>query len=260
MLSKATIIGRNHRLMRQNCQDFSCVGAPSPGHVFGLVLDGCGSKYQEQDRKFTSHNEVGAKLLGAFAGRFLAQQIQPLGDGPDQATCEARPLLQNLYGESLAFLDQLMDLLPDAAKDEQARFIATHLLTTLLGFLITPQEAVFFWMGDGYVCHDAEVYRIESDNRPDYLAYRRLPGTAGPLGEDGFQIMPIDNLEESSWLAVATDGWRPDLLRQLSSQRNDLALKRWMNVAARRRGHFDDDGAVAVWWRNETDLDRKQAA
>jgi hypothetical protein len=53
------------------------------------------------------------------------------------------------------------------------------------------------------------------------------------------------------WLAVATDGWRPDLLTQLAKPRPSLHLQRWLNRQARQAGNFEDDGAVAVWWKDD---------
>ena len=62
MLNDAAIIGRTHRLTHQNCHDAAYTGAPQPGYAFGLVLDGCGSKYRKGGQASSSHNEVGAKL------------------------------------------------------------------------------------------------------------------------------------------------------------------------------------------------------
>ncbi|MCP4415334.1 MAG: hypothetical protein GY805_01845, partial [Chloroflexi bacterium] len=62
-VSHATVIGRSHRLMQHNCQDFGIAAAPAPHIAFGLVCDGCGSKFRQNGRSHTSHNEIGANLL-----------------------------------------------------------------------------------------------------------------------------------------------------------------------------------------------------
>jgi hypothetical protein len=59
----------------------------------------------------------------------------------------------------------------------------------------------------------------------------------------------VENYEETNWLAVATDGWTVDLLQELALPRSSLALQRWLNAQGRKRGHFEDDGAVVAWWK-----------
>ncbi len=235
--SHAAIIGRSHRLIQQNSHDFAISGQPTAQTAFGLVLDGCGSKVD----KLPAHNEVGAKLLGQFAAGYLSGQL--LVDS-EQVTVEA--LAGGLYAAGLAFLRGVMALydFPDEAR--RAKFVASNLLATMVGFVVVRETAVFFWQGDGYLVHNGAVTTLDSHNRPDYLAYRLLDG-----GEDGrFQTKTITLTDKTDWLAVATDGWRPDLLAGLAEPRSSLALQRWLNVQARQPGNFEDDGAVTVWWQN----------
>ncbi len=104
MISHATIIGRSHRLMQQNCHDFAITGTPAPDCVFGLVLDGCGSKHREETGTYPSHNEVGAKLLGQFTGVYLATQL-PHHDLD-------KIFFVNLYSICCHYLQNLIALLP----------------------------------------------------------------------------------------------------------------------------------------------------
>ncbi len=240
MIQHATIHGRFHRTRQQNSHDFAHSGNPAPGMFYGLVLDGCGSK--------PSHNEVGAKLLGQFVARYVRQQLAH--------SAEPTAVLADLFPRCVQFLQQCVDLFPWEDEMEQAQFVAAHLLATVLGFVVTPDTAVFFWQGDGYLVYDGHVITLDSDNRPDYLAYRLLEqrmrsGAEGTqsLAEDtnGFQTLVVAR-PSLQWLAVATDGWQPDLLPQLGAPRPSLQLARWVNVQARRPGYFEDDGAVAVWW------------
>ncbi|MCI0394719.1 MAG: protein phosphatase 2C domain-containing protein [Chloroflexi bacterium] len=247
ILSQATITGRSHRLMQQNGHDFAVTGAPRPGVAFGLVLDGCGSKQREvmpgpgRPHKLVtpSHNEVGAKLLGQFAATWLAGHL---------AGELAIPLLlAELYRACLAFLAGLAGLLPFPGEAERNRFVASHLLCTLLGFVVTPAGAALFSAGDGYFCQDGQVTFLDCDNRPDYLAYQLLGWTEGH-----FHIQMInDPAALPAWLAVATDGWPADLLAGLAQPRSSLALQRWLNVQAQQRGRFEDDGAVAAWYTSD---------
>lgn len=233
MLSQATIIGRNHRLMQQNGQDGAFTGrSQSPACYFGLVLDGCGSKYRHHGQLYPSHNEVGARLLGQFAAGRLSQQ---LGQAPLSQT------LTQLQADCGAYLAQLTDLTlgPDCQANRQC-FTYTHLLTTLVGFALTPSEGAFFWAGDGYVGLNGEMTRLESHNRPDYLAY----GLSPDWQSRWFDPAGVE------WLVVASDGWNNDLLTQLASPRSSLVLQRWLNLQARQPTYFEDDGAVAIFWQD----------
>jgi hypothetical protein len=232
MLSHATIIGRSHRLMQQNCHDFTITGTLAPDCAFGLVLDGCGSKHRDEMGTTSSHNEVGAKLLGQFTHFYLTTHLPH--HNPDEA------FFANLSTACCTYLHNLLTLLPTSEPLTQTRFVATHLLCTIVGFVIKGETAVFFWSGDGYLCHNGEITQLDSHNEPDYLAYH----LDVPNGR--FQTLTIQN---PTWLAVASDGWTADLLTQLSTPQSSLALQRWLNKQAKERGKFEDDGAIAIWWK-----------
>jgi len=243
MVSQAMIIGRSHRLMQRNGQDFAMSGAPRPGVAFGLVLDGCGGKVG----KLRSQNEVGAQLLGRFAGNWLAEELT-IGNGQLSIV----NVVDGLYEACVRFLADLTGLVGFVDEVERSAFVASHLLATMVGFVVTDETAVFFWQGDGYLVHNGIVTELDSANQPDYLAYRVLGG-----GENGrFQTKIIPNDEKLEWLAVATDGWQPELLAGMSEPRSSLMLQRWLNVQARQSGAFEDDGAVAIWRRKTLDVSR----
>ena len=236
MVNHATLIGRAHRLRQENGQDFAVSGAPAPGCAFGLVLDGCGSKYRTDTAVHPSHNEVGAHLLG----RFIATALQRALSGGTAVS--PADLLANLYDQSRAFLLSLTALYP---ADEAARqqFIMTHLLCTVVGFVKMGDTAVFFWRGDGFLAVDGAITPLDSGNQPDYLAYDVLDGR-----EDGrFHTQSIP--PAAHWIAVASDGWTESLLAACAPPRPNLALQRWLNQQGQQRGQFEDDGSVALWWQ-----------
>lgn len=274
MISQAAIHGRSHRLMQQNSHDFAITGTPSPDHAFGLVLDGCGSKYADST---PSHNEVGAKLLGQFAATWLGERFtvsdKQLSVSGNQVAVNGEQsvagMLLALHQDCVAFLRAISAAIPWCSAAAKARFVSTHLLTTLLGFVVTPATAVCFWQGDGYLVHNGDVTTLDSHNRPDYLGYRvltpeareeaanyrspttdyRLPITHDrPPTTETFHTCSLDR-SSLQWLAVATDGWQAAQLAQLNEPRSSLQLQRWLNVQARTPGSFEDDGAVAIWWQ-----------
>lgn len=233
LLSHANLTGRVHRSLQQNGQDGAFVGRIGES-AFGVVLDGCGSKVELAGLKMASSNEVGSRLIGQF---IAASLNQALGE-----PCPLPLVLSSLYQDTLAFLSGLLRLMP-FSDEGQIRFLAGHLLCTIVGFVVTPDSAAFFWRGDGYLIRDGHASFLDSNNLPDYLAYDLLEGTDNGCFETRFL-----ERQELSWLAVATDGWSRELLQELATPRAPLALQRWLNVQARRPGHFDDDGAVAAWY------------
>jgi hypothetical protein len=233
MISHATIIGRSHRLMQQNCHDFAITGRPTPDCAFGLVLDGCGSKHRDETGLHPSHNEVGAKLLGQFTAVYLTSHLPHHDlDGT---------FFANLYAACSNYLQRLFTFLPATDAITQTRFIATHLLCTMVGFVMKGETAVFFWSGDGFWAHDDAIIQLDSNNQPDYLAYH----LDSPDGR--FQTHTLHNPHR---LAVASDGWTAAHLSQLDTPQSSLALQRWLNLQAKERGTFEDDGAIAIWWKN----------
>lgn len=243
MIGHATTLGRAHRLRQHNCQDFAASATPTPNIAIGLVCDGCGSKFSANGRSHPSHNEIGANLLGQFAIDFLSNKLSHLPHPLCPESIETT--LADLHLASLTFLHHLAAHFSEASRHQ---FIATRLLATLVGFVHVGETAVFFWQGDGFLAVDGTVCQIESDNQPDYLAYQLLYPDPD---QTNFQLAFVPQPEQIRWLAVATDGWQANLLAQLNEPRSALALQRWLNVQARQRGQFDDDGAVAAWHKAE---------
>ncbi len=247
MVSQAMIIGRSHRLVRRNGQDFSIGEELRSGAAFGLVLDGCGGKVG----KLHSHNEVGAKLLGQFAANWLRGKLSI-----DNGQWSIVNVADQLHDACVGFLVGLTELICFDDEIEQAQFVALHLLATMVGFVVMGETAVLFWRGDGYLVHNGIVTELDSGNQPDYLAYQLV----GREGNGRFQTKFIPNDDNLEWLAVATDGWQPDLLAELAPPRSSLVLQRWLNVQARQPGAFEDDGAIAIWRRKPQDASRKTQA
>jgi hypothetical protein len=252
MLAQAAIIGRQHRLMNHNCQDFALTRSPEPGCCYGLVLDGCGGKYRETAdspegssfQTYISQNEVGAKVTGQFMGQWLERHLCR------QEYLDRLPEKLQLATER--FLEGFVSSLGFTGAKKKERFVRTNLLATVLGFVMTPAEGCFFWMGDGYLAQNGEVTVLDWANQPPYLAYNLLSlpcQFSGKGGEMQSRRFSVD--EELKWVAVATDGWQPNRLAELERPQSSLHLQRWVNVEARQRGSFEDDGAVAMWVKDD---------
>lgn len=239
ILAHAHLIGRQHRLIQQNGQDYAVAGTLPGGGCFGMVLDGCGSKWRQDGEPVQpSSNEVGARLLGSFAAATMPHLAltTPIPDLPHA-----------LASACLGLMHHLLATIPLADSLSRSRFVQTQLLCTLVGFVQTDAAALLFWSGDGYLLHDDTVITLDSGNQPDYLAYRLLRDCPGPL----IHTLTLPEPAQLGCLAVATDGWRDDLLREVAAApRSSLALQRWLNQQAQQKGNFDDDGAIVICYRN----------
>ncbi|MCP4417347.1 MAG: hypothetical protein GY805_12050, partial [Chloroflexi bacterium] len=152
-------------------------------------------------------------------------------------------VLADLYAVTLTFLQNLAAHFPTQSRRQ---FIATRLLTTIVGFIRTPETAVFFWQGDGFLLNNGRIQQLNDNNQPNYLAYQLL--LPEPT-QTNFQLAFVPQPLQTGWLAVASDGWNAKLLSYMSKPRSPLNLQRWLNMQAQQRGQFDDDGAVAMWHR-----------
>ena len=113
---------------------------------------------------------------------------------------------------------------------------------------MVEETAVFFHRGDGYLLHNDKITYLDNNNQPDYLAYD-LENRNDRLTNIGFHTQTVQN---PTHLAVATDGWTAELLTQLEQPQSSLTLQRWLNVQAKQRDNFEDDGAIAIWWKHNT--------
>ena len=195
MFSKAIIQGRAHRLRGQNCQDVAFWRDAGEGWGTAVVLDGCGSGFQDESGVFPSRNEVGASLLGQFIADFLANHM------PLESRNAIDDLLGQLYAESLRFLEGLADLYPGEDDHYRRRFIMTHLLCTVIGVVNSPAGTVFFWQGDGLLRVDRTIIQLNEDNQPDYLAYSLFDNHSQRSAFHTCHLRAAPEL-----LAVATDG------------------------------------------------------
>jgi len=243
-------------MVQQNCQDFAVGKVISPNTAFGLVLDGCGSKYRDASGTYPSNNEVGANLFGTYAAAFLSNQLiinnQQSTINNQRKTKDGILALENiftrLYKACLTYLDCLLMLHPFQDDFERRRFVATRLLCTLVGFVMTEETAVCFWSGDGYLGINDEIISLDSNNHPDYLAYQVLDGKIYEGSNGRFNTLTIRDRSSLNRLLVATDGWKSTQFAQLNQPQKSLTLQRWMNIQARERGNFEDDGAVAIYY------------
>ena len=217
------VIGRDHMLRQANCQDSYAV-VEQPASLVAIVCDGSGSgRYSE----FGSL--LGAQYVAARAAEHLQANVAP----------DELPAL--LHRQIVTFLGDLRDLVQTI---DPLAFVREHLLFTILGVAIKGGAGVIFSAGDGTVILDDEVNLIDQNNTPQYIAYHLL--SAAELGDytpaSGFAVLPL----ASGWqrLAIASDGFEPELAAHLWGQVHPLGLQRKLNGWSNSQRRFRDDATV----------------
>jgi hypothetical protein len=240
-IREGIVAGRNHILDGRNCQDalrHSAFEVGEDSYMVGVVADGCGGG---------KYSEVGAQLAVQFIPSAVRDLVQ------QQVAIEAIPTL--LYSQCIQLFKDLVDSYPFAEISERIRFVDQHLLFTLIGFLITPEESIVFAAGDGVVVINDEVYLREQNNTPMYIGYHLIDpqyldrqASTLPTSFDLYNV-PTRTLKR---LAIGSDAWlqEPLLLGQIWGMKTaaglQLHLNRWSNAQ-----HFKDDASMIVVERAE---------
>lgn len=164
-VATGSVVGRDHRRTGKNNQDALAWAPLEQEGIVAVVCDGCGSQ---------PHSEVGARLGASLMVQVVIQQLTrtSLADAgfwsavQQQMLKRLRWLARQLGGENTK------DLTKDLVKTVQH-----HLLFTLLGAVITPEETVIFGLGDGVYALNGEIHPLGpyAHNAPPYLAYHLLP-------------------------------------------------------------------------------------
>jgi hypothetical protein len=220
------VIGSDHAGRAANCQDAFAL-AEAPTYVAGFVCDGCGEGQR---------SEVGAALAAQFLASRAAEHLTA------GTAIESIPSL--LYGQLVGYLQALMAASNPA---EPVQFAKDHLLFTVLGLLVTPSQALLLAAGDGLLVMDAQVLVRDENNAPTYIGYHLFaPSSLAltqplPTAFDTYTLPP-------AWqrLAIASDGYRPDLVSHLWNHTHRRGLQRKLNVLAGQERQFRDDATAIV--------------
>ncbi|EAU63246.1 protein phosphatase 2C domain-containing protein [Stigmatella aurantiaca] len=176
----ASVVGREHTRSGRNNQDALFLHTSGTA-LAAVVADGCGSG---------AHSEVGAQL----GARCVAQAaLAVLGRG---LPVGAPGFLPAVRAEVLGFLSSLTGQLGGT-------LLAEHLLFTVVGAVVTPEQTLVFSAGDGVWALNGEVHALGPfpNNAPPYLAYGLLSPGAVPL-----ECQALVRTEEVSSLLLGTDG------------------------------------------------------
>ena len=182
-VTSGSITGTTHRNRFRNNQDAVYI-AENDNALIGVVADGCSEG---------KHNEVGAKLFS----RFICNQGLKLAYKLDNSRNTDKFFIR-LRNKTLKFMRHLLNTIGDNSSEN----LQNILLFTIIGTIITHNTAIIFTMGDGaYVLNDS-LYVIDSDNKPDYLAYGLIDELESPL----FNIRAVLKTTKLRNIMLCTDG------------------------------------------------------
>ena len=222
-LRTATVTGRDHLARRANCQDALAAWQAGESAV-AVVCDGCGGG---------AYSEVGARLAAHY---LTAQAVQLLSDShqPDE-------IPNKLYTALTSYLETLINI---STPPDKPNFVLNHLLFTVVGTIINPAGGVIFTAGDGLYAVDDKLAHIDQHNHPAYPAYdlvpESLPADFTAMGRFTSQTIPPN----WSRIAIATDGFEPDLLPNTWDHPHPRGLQRQMNIWSDKDHRFRDDATL----------------
>lgn len=234
--------GRNHVLDGRNCQDalhHAFFEQQGRMYYLGVVADGCGSG---------RYSEVGAQLGVQFVAQALKTMLL------DGTPLELLP--ESLFAKVITFLEHLLRSYRFSSNVEQAQFVREHLLFTLLGFVVSPEQTLVFASGDGLVVLNDEVHRREQNNTPDYISYHlleqhHLREHTLPAAFDLYTYAT----EKLHRLAIGSDSWLQELplLNEVWDKSGPASLQLSMNRWSDAR-HFKDDASMVLLERTHDNV------
>lgn len=237
---EAQIIGRLHLMEGLNMQDVHYLRGIKAGDraaIYGIICDGC--SHDANQKKV--HSEVGARL----GADFLDADIQRLFNS--RIAIPKMPAI--LHNRLVSYLRSQVAMMPLKDRNSQIKFIVDKLMFTVIGFIYTETETLFFWEGDGVYIINDEITAIDQDDKPTYIGYhaidrRWLPETVSTLPQS-FETLTVPS-EEIQKLAVASDGLskEPDFYQELWGYKSPAGLQRKVNMWSLNDHKFLDDLSI----------------
>ncbi|MGH2344965.1 MAG: protein phosphatase 2C domain-containing protein, partial [Chloroflexota bacterium] len=161
VMRAGSVCGRAHRGLDQANQDaVYCHGWA--GGLVAVICDGCGS---------APHSGLGAALGCRLTAGALIRRQDMLAEAASIE--DAEHYLAAVQADVLTALAALVVGCPDPAE----RTIHDCLLFTIIGIVISGENAVLFALGDGVIGYngDIQVLGPYPNNAPPYLGYALLP-------------------------------------------------------------------------------------
>ena len=187
-IAGGSVQGRDHDRIGLNNQDafaWSCTERA----IVAVVCDGCGSG---------AHNEVGAWMGARLTVQILKKLTEKQAYHPSEDLMEhVRQLL----------LVQLVSMIK-AMGGESNIVIQDFFLFTIVGFIIQPETAAIFTLGDGVFTVNGHYVHIKyPGNAPPYIGYGFLPQNSTQKScLPSFKIHWEGRPEDIKSILIGTDG------------------------------------------------------
>jgi len=191
-ISAGTVVGKLHAMAGKNNQD-AFYAIHTDDFMIGVVSDGCGSE---------PYSEVGSLIGCRMLAKMISQRAALISN--DNRISEISPLFWENAEEEI--LTQIINLSGKIGHDA-IEVVSNFFLFTLVGFIITRRESLFFSLGDGVIIINGEIKILGPfpDNAPPYLAYNLF--TLTPIKpESGIKIQKIVDTDSIESILVGTDG------------------------------------------------------
>jgi hypothetical protein len=189
----ASQIGTKHRERRINNQDVVEV-FDSNDLAIAMICDGCGS---------SERSEFGSLYAARFYVEQLGGLVYPMRQ---QESIPWQDLLDRVQVDLGSYLRVFMKPLGRSF----SKLVDRYLLFTVLGLVMTPNETMFFSVGDGVYAANDEVTIIEpmDGNKPIYLAYGLLANSTDDIPQDqlGVKVRHIVRTSELTSGLIGSDG------------------------------------------------------
>lgn len=193
-IAGGTILGRNHKDIAKNNQDFYTWDAKE-FYIVGLVCDGCSSgMYSEVGAN------IGAKLIRKAIERNIAwYSIQ--GKTADFLELVRHWVLTEIHVQSTLLRPTVDDIV---------HVIQNYFLFTVIGFIMTEEKTTTFALGDGVIIVNGNNKTIGpfAYNAPPYLTYDLIKKSVRNFNEVDQRFKIIDELptSEVESILIGSDG------------------------------------------------------
>jgi hypothetical protein len=228
--------GADHRYIRTNCQDAVRIFRKTFDDntvVVGVCADGCGTG---------EHTEVGAQLgvniaTDVISTEYLASAT--LGTEVDWST---------IKDDIVTRIGNVAQSVWSVNQDYNA-LIIEYFFFTIIGFVMTEEETIFFRAGDGVLIVNGEDIPIPTPegNRPEYLGYNLVSSSIRP----NIEIMLRLPTAEVDHFLLGSDG-----LKDIRAAEEKLIPKKQVGSRIPKEELV---GPLSQFWTGDQYFDDKEA-
>lgn len=224
----ACLHGHVKKTMRWGNQDaLGTAEDKDSGVKVWVACDGCTGKHWDEVLKKTvaSHCEIGAKYGAEKAPVIIAKAFAALKKGDEGDVEKMRAVWAQI---TIDLQKEIKALIESFVKSpDEADFIDALVdiaLFTVIGVVLTAENATFFHLGDGVFSVNGVTTVIKyKGNAPNYLAYGLCEAEEGEAEENAnptFTVAHVEPIKSLKEFFVGTDG-----LNDLISASNDESME-----------------------------------